>query len=267
MAATVDASTEQLAELARQLGRADRDWAILAEGNVSSLSDGRTVKVKASGAWMSSATADDITEVGLSDLLALIDDPTAGDADVARVFDAAAARSGGRRPSVESLLHAVCLDRPGVTVVGHTHPVSVNALLCSEHAGLLTSGALFPDQIVVLGTNPLLIPYIDPGLRLAQEVRRRLHDVDATPRVIYLQNHGMFALGASAAEVEQITAMADKVARVILGALAAGGPVFMDDAEVARIDTRPDELLRRAALAARSETDLEAAGGLSLHSR
>jgi rhamnose utilization protein RhaD (predicted bifunctional aldolase and dehydrogenase) len=161
----------------------------------------------------------------------------------------------------------VCLDRPGITVVGHTHPVAVNALLCSRHASLLTSGALFPDQIVVLGTNPMLIPYVDPGLRLAQEVRRRLHDVELTPRVIYLRNHGMFALGASAAEVQQITAMADKVARVILGALAAGGPVFMEAAEVERIDTRPDELLRRAALGARMADDREVAGGQPLYSR
>jgi rhamnose utilization protein RhaD (predicted bifunctional aldolase and dehydrogenase) len=267
MPATVDTSTEQLAELARQLGRADRDWAILAEGNVASLNGGSTVTVKASGASMSRATVEDMTQVELSELLALIDDPEAGDADVARVFDAAAARAGGRRPSVESLLHAVCLDRPGITVVGHTHPVAVNALLCSRHASLLTSGALFPDQIVVLGTNPMLIPYVDPGLRLAQEVRRRLHDVELTPRVIYLRNHGMFALGASAAEVQQITAMADKVARVILGALAAGGPVFMEAAEVERIDTRPDELLRRAALGARMADDREVAGGQPLYSR
>ena len=43
--------------------------------------------------------------------------------------------------------------------------------------------------------------------------------------------------------------MAVKVAKVILGSLPASGPTYMDPVEVARIDTRPDELLRRQALA------------------
>lgn len=243
----------RLAALARELGREDREWAILAEGNCSSLGEDGTVLVKASGAWMSTATPEDFAAVSLEALLALIDDEDAGDAEVARLFDEVAAL-GSRRPSVEALLHAVCLDLPGVTEVGHTHPIPVNALLCSPHASLLVDGALFPDQIVVLGTDPLLVPYVDPGLRLAQEVRRMLRETGRAPRAIYLQNHGMFALGANAAEVVQITAMAVKVAQVLLGSLAAGGPAFMDPAEVARIDTRPDELLRRAALAALDET-------------
>lgn len=238
----------ELTVLARALGSPERSWAILAEGNVSSLGSERRMTVKASGAWMSRARSDDFVDLDLDSLLTLVDDPNAGDIDVSRIFDGVAAEQG-MRPSVEALLHAVCLDLPGVNVVGHTHPVSVNALLCSERADLLGAGALFPDQIVVLGTRPLLLPYVDPGLRLAQTARRVVRRSGA-PRVIYLRNHGMFALGANAAEVLQITEMADKVARVLLGSLAAGGPVFMEAHEVARIDTRPDEILRRAALSA-----------------
>jgi len=244
------AAAVRLAELALELGRVDRDWAILAEGNCSMLSADGRVTVKASGVEMGRASPDGFVEVALAELLALIDDPKAGDAEVAATFDAIALRSGGSRPSVEALLHGVCLDLPGISVVGHTHPTPVNAILCSTRPTLLTQGALFPDQIVVLGTRPLLVPYVDPGLRLAQEVRRLLAErADDPPRAIYLQNHGMFALGATADEVLQITAMAVKVARVLLGAQSAGGVTYMDAAEVARIDTRPDELLRRAALA------------------
>lgn len=239
-----------LAALARELGREDRQWAILAEGNCSALTADGTVRVKASGTSMRTASADDFVDVRLADLLALIDDPDAADENVRALFEAAAARSGGRRPSVEALLHAVCLDLPGVSVVGHTHPVPALSLLASARASLLTDGSLFPDQIVVLGTRPLLVPYVDPGLRLAQDVRRILRDRrDDAPRVIYLRNHGIFALGASAAEVVQVTQMAVKVATVILGALTTGGVEYMDEADVARIDTRPDEILRRAALA------------------
>ncbi len=243
-----------LVALSRELGRPDRGWALLAEGNTSLRVGADAMLVKASGVSMARAGAEDFVGVALSEVLALVDSPNAGDEDVRVVFEAAAARAGGRRPSVEALLHAVCLDLPGVTTVGHTHPVAVNGLLCSARPSLLTEGSLFPDQVVVLGTNPLLVPYIDPGLRLAQAVRTMLVEhlaaTGAPPKVIYLQNHGLFALGASSTEVLQVTEMAVKVASVVLGTLAAGGPVYLDPAEVARIDTRPDELLRRAALAA-----------------
>lgn len=245
------APAAQLSALARELGRTDREWAILAEGNCSLLTEDNDLHVKVSGTEMSTATSESFVDVPLAELLELIDDPKAGDDDVRGVFDAVAARSGGRRPSVEALLHAVCVEQPGVTVVGHTHPVPVNAILCSTRPTLLTEGALFPDQIVVLGTSPLLVPYVDPGLRIAQEVRRLLRDRETgVPRVIYLQNHGMFALGSSETEVVHITQMAVKVASILLGASSIGEPVFMDPAEVSRIDTRPDELLRRAALRA-----------------
>ena len=242
-------STE-LATLARELGDRNRDWAILAEGNCSLLTTEGIVCVKASGVEMSHATKEDFVDVALSDLLSIIDDPRSGDDDVSALFDEVAARSNGRRPSVESLLHAVCLAQPSVTVAAHTHPVPVNAILCSSEPTLLSAGSLFPDQIVVLGTNPMLVPYVDPGLRLAQHVRSLLNERnDDTPRAIYLQNHGMFALGTSIQEVVQITQMAVKVAQILIGASTIGRPAYMPAAEVARIDTRPDELLRRAALA------------------
>lgn len=252
---TPDTSTpaQQLTQLARELGRSDRGWVVLAEGNCSTMVGDDTFLVKTSGSWMSAATDADFVEVSLADVHALIDDPNAGDADVAACFTAAAeSHPQNRRPSVEALLHAVCLALPGVTAVGHTHPVPINSLLCSTRASSLVDGALFPDQIVVLGADPVLIPYVDPGLELARVAKQLLAAPSPVPRAIYLQNHGMFALGSSTAEVVQITEMAVKVAEVLVGAWAAGEPVFMDPVEVARIDTRPDELLRREALAARN---------------
>jgi rhamnose utilization protein RhaD (predicted bifunctional aldolase and dehydrogenase) len=288
------AARAALVELSRELGRPDRAWAVLAEGNTSvALGDGRML-VKASGASMAIAVPGDFVAVGLPEVLALVDaapddpaaaadrapaigatvdtgagvdlaadagpgaDHSADDDEAVRALFEAAAEQGGRRPSVEALLHAVCLALPGVEAVGHTHPVPVNALLCSPRASLLVEGALFPDQIVVLGTDPLLVPYVDPGLPLARVVRRmlgeRLAATGSVPKVVYLGNHGMFALGSSPAEVLRITEMAVKVAQVVLGSLAAGGPVFLSAEDVARIDTRPDELLRRAALAAGAAT-------------
>ena len=62
--------------------------------------------------------------------------------------------------------------------------------------------------------------------------------------MILLQNHGLIALGRTATEVENITAMYVKTARVLLGTYALGGPRFLTARDVKRIHTRPDEAYR-----------------------
>lgn len=241
-----------LTDLSRRLGDPAMDAALLGEGNTSAR-DGDAMLVKASGAVLRDAVPEDFVRVELAQALALISDEAAGDAEVAHFFDTVAAREG-RRPSVEALLHVVLYEATDAQIIAHSHPTSVNALLCSQSPELLVAGGLFPDQIVVLGARPLLVPYIDPGLKLARAVRTlvREHLVrhGEAPGVVYLQNHGMFALGTNPAQVLGMTAMAQKCARAIIGAAAVGGVRFMPAAEVTRIETRPDERYRRALLAA-----------------
>lgn len=240
---------EEVVALSRTLGEPHRDWAILAEGNVSARATPATMLIKASGASMSTADADDYVEVRLDKIMDLLDDENADDATVAAALMGSRIDSTAKRPSVEAILHALCIEVAGAAFVGHTHPSVVNAILCSNRADSLVRGGLFPDQIVVLGEHQLLIPYTDPGLELARCVRRELSAfVDAYsyhPRVIYLASHGMFALGRTADEVLQITEMATKSARILVGALAIGSPIHLSPADSARIDTRPDELKRR----------------------
>jgi ribulose-5-phosphate 4-epimerase/fuculose-1-phosphate aldolase len=156
------------------------------------------------------------------------------------------------RPSVEALLHVVCVLDAGATTVAHTHPESVNALLCSDRADVLAGPPIFPDQVVVIGRRALLVSYSDPGVVLARDVRPQLARHAAQwgmPRVIYLGNHGLFALGSSAAEALQLTEMADKVSRILGATLSFGNVVSMTEESVDRIDTRDDEQIRRTALA------------------
>ena len=241
-----------LVALSRTLGEPDRRLAILAEGNTSLRVGGGRMLVKASGASLACAQASDFVELEVADLLALLDDPAAGDDAVAAAF-AGIEAARGRRPSVEAMLHAVCLDLGGAGAVGHTHPEPVLSLLCTEHGERLATDALFPDQVVVLGRHPLYVGYVDPGLALARRVRDdlRAHVTrhGEPPRVIYLGNHGLFALGRDPAHVLQLTDMAVKAARVLTGALAAGALRTLGGAEADRIDGRPDEHYRRRALA------------------
>jgi len=240
-----------LVDLSRTLGEPWRRFAILAEGNTSQRIAEDQLAVKATGRSLRNASAADFVVVSLRRLSDIVDDSQAGDADVARYFDEVETEQG-MRPSVEALLHAVCVRDAGATTVAHTHPESVNSLLCSDRADVLAGPPIFPDQVVVIGRRGLLVPYTDPGVALAREVRRRLVDHGrqwGMPRVIYLGNHGMVALGSSAGQALQLTEMADKVSRVLAATLSFGEVVPMTEESAERIDTRDDEQIRRTALA------------------
>src|SRR4029453_3081714 len=116
----------------------------------------------------------------------------------------------------------------------------VNAQVCSKRAAALAGPPIFPDQVVVIGRRGLLVPYSDPGVVLAREVRGRLVDHArqwGMPRVIYLGNHGMVALGSGAGHALQLTEMADKVSRVLASTLSFGKVVPMTEENAERIDT------------------------------
>jgi rhamnose utilization protein RhaD (predicted bifunctional aldolase and dehydrogenase) len=153
---------------------------------------------------------------------------------------------------VETFLHALCLTEGGARWVGHTHPVSVNRILCSQLGAAPFLGHLFPDAIVVCGKAPAVVPYVDPGFSLARAVRetlrrhRELHG--QPPKMLLMMNHGLVALGQTPQEVLNISLMADKWARVLYGTYALGGPQFMPESEVERIDARLDEHYRRSQL-------------------
>jgi rhamnose utilization protein RhaD (predicted bifunctional aldolase and dehydrogenase) len=241
---------EQLISMSRRLGDPVFDYVILGEGNTSAQIDSDTFWVKASGAELRIIEAHGFVEVRFDGVLSMLETDGLGDAEVKAGLEAARVDpQATARPSVETVLHALVLTLDGVNFVGHTHPTAVNALLCSQQVEEAIAGRLFPDEIVYCGPAPVYIPYTDPGVPLARKVRdeinRYLDVYRETPKVILMQNHGLIALGRTATEVENITAMYVKTARVILGAYALGGPHFMTPEAVTRIHTRPDEQYRR----------------------
>ena len=60
---------------------------------------------------------------------------------------------------------------------------------------------MFPDEIVCCGPASVFVPYTDPGLKLAQTIRREteafIQKQQRQPRVILMQNHGIITLGAT----------------------------------------------------------------------
>lgn len=244
---------EGLLQLSRQIGREDRRLAILGEGNTSAdLGDG-TFLVKSSGCSLSDLDESGVSRVDMGKILAALDDADLDDSGVRSVLEKSRADQSPKMPSVETFMHAVCLAEGGAKWVGHCHAESVMSILCSAHGVKPFLGHIFPDAIVVCGRNVAAVPYIDPGLELAREVRGVLRDFRAAhgsaPKVILLENHGPVALGASDKEVLNILLMLDKWARVLAGTLAVGGPKYLPAAVSDRIDNRPDEHYRRSQIA------------------
>jgi len=108
-----------------------------------------------------------------------------------------------------------------------------------------------------LGTESIFIPYTDPGIRLAQKVKNAIDDFIARyqqiPKVLYLQNHGLVALGSSAAEVKNITLTANKAAWIRIGALGLGNIHLLPHHEVNHIAGRLDEKYRQKFLSNKKE--------------
>lgn len=237
----------------RIVGEPGRHLAVAAEGNISLRADHDAMWIKASGCSLATLVDDDVLLVDRAPIRALLDDPSADDAAVSAAYAACVIDGpSGRRPSVEALLHGVLYDATDASCILHTHPIAVNRLLCSVSAEALVAGAVFPDQIVMLGEQQLLVPYVDPGLPLAREVRRQVqrftNQFGASPKVVYLRNHGVFVMAPSPEQALAMTEMCVKVASVVEGALTVGGPVYLDSESARRIETRPDEHYRRRML-------------------
>jgi rhamnose utilization protein RhaD (predicted bifunctional aldolase and dehydrogenase) len=239
-----------LVAMSRTLGDPTLDYAILGEGNTSARADAETFWVKASGASLRTMEPSGLVRVSFNRISELLQKGHLSDAEVLAGLQSARVDPGVKAvPSVETFLHAMMLQLDGVNFIGHTHPTAVNAILCSQKAAEAYSGSLFPDQIVYCGPAPVYVPYTDPGLPLALTVRDCINVyIDKwglVPKVILMQNHGFIALGKTAVDVENITAMGVKTARVIAGTYTMGGPNFITNEFAERIRTRPDEAYRK----------------------
>ena len=240
----------QLIKLSRNLGNPKNDYAILGEGNTSAKVDDQTFWVKASGTHLGTVDETGLVQVYFEPVLDMLSGPDLSDVEIREKLTAAKVNPAAPgHPSVETAFHAACLQLPDVNFIGHTHPTVINMITCATGFETAFSKPLFPDEVVVCGPYPLLVPYVDPGLPLAREIQRSLYEfIDRhgeRPKRIMLQNHGLIALAPTAQQAENITAMAVKAARILHGSYVLGGPNFMTDEDISRIHTRPDEHYRQ----------------------
>ena len=101
-----------------------------------------------------------------------------------------------KRPSVETSFH----NAINYKFVVHLHPTSVNGIMCSNKAEELVQH--------VFGREAVYIPYIDPGYILFKAVEEKIiafrADKGYDPKIILLQNHGIFVSADSTQEIIDI---------------------------------------------------------------
>lgn len=194
-----EADLTEVTTLSNEFG-ADPAFVRAGGGNSSVKSDG-VLWIKPSGVPMAGLVADDLVALDQHSLLTSLDapdpDPALGD-PVHQIATAARLIDGPRRPSVEILFHALIPER----FVLHTHPLLINAITCNRDGEAITR-RLFGDTVA-------WVPYVDPGLKLAREIRASRVAFTARtgqepPRATFLMNHGLIVSGDSAAEVRELS--------------------------------------------------------------
>lgn len=240
----------QLLDVTRAIGRPENNFVIIGEGNTSCRVDTDTFLIKASGQQMNGITPEGFVAVQFAPILAMLEESPGDLAAQKAVMNGAKADPTEKgTPSVEVTVHAMLLTECNVDWVVHTHAIAVNQILCSNKARVFAENRMFPDEAVLCGPESVFVPYVDPGLPLALAIRAGVRDYmkkhGEAPKVILLQNHGIFALGKTAAEAVNVHAMCNKAAQIFVGACVVGEPQFLSPEEVRHITLRPDEIYRR----------------------
>jgi rhamnose utilization protein RhaD (predicted bifunctional aldolase and dehydrogenase) len=157
-----------------------------AGGNTSYKEDG-TLWVKASGAKLVDANKNNI--------FVALDHQKALDAcrNNKEDFTASMLTNNGLRPSIETSLHAIMPQR----YVVHLHPYDVIAQ--SVHADAKTQ-----LQDLLSQFNWQWFDYVKPGAKLAQTVLLCIEQLEKTPDILVLANHGLVVAGDSLTQVDKL---------------------------------------------------------------
>lgn len=163
-------------------------------GGNTSIKEGGTLWIKASGLWLMQARQRDVmVPVALEPLLEALerDDPAT---EKAQAFVIAERNPSGLRPSIETTVHALMPQK----VVIHVHCVETIATAVQANGQTIAAEKL-------AGIPHAFVPYARPGLPLAKAIAARLRE---DTRVLVLGNHGLVVAGETVAEAKALLELA-----------------------------------------------------------
>lgn len=244
---------DDLLWLGHQIGRDPRGLVVLSEGSVSVRIDDNRFMVKSAAASLADLTQADLTECNTEEMIRILEMPLLDAGAYERMIREAQINPASQPPASESPIHAWLHTVPGVNFVAHCQPEALLEILCSPAVSRFADHRMFPAEVTFLGTQVISIPYADPGTPLAREIRSKYQasqrrTLARPPRLILLQNYGVIAIGPDAKSVLATVLMAEKSARIFIGASRLGGPIFLPPQHVARLESRLDEGPRASAI-------------------
>ncbi|HLJ68964.1 MAG TPA: bifunctional aldolase/short-chain dehydrogenase [Chloroflexota bacterium] len=140
------------------------------------------LRIKGSGTDLKSVDRSSFPGIFRDDVLPLLDREEMSDEAMVAYLEHCMVEPGGRRPSIETLLHAFLPARH----VDHVHADSIVALTNTARGLEVTREAL--------GNGVAIVPYRRPGFRLAKQV----HDAARGHDAVVLANHGLVTWGDTA---------------------------------------------------------------------
>lgn len=190
---------KNLVEISNYFGK-NPEYVIAGGGNTS-YKNNQFLWIKASGTSLATITEEGFVRMDRNCLQKISEktysnDPLQREAEIKTELYSCIAEDSDKRPSVETSLHNLLK----YDYIVHTHPTWVNALMCSMNCR---------DEILKLfGRETLLIEYTDPGYVLFKLVEKKVAEYRAKfyqePKVIFLENHGVFVSSNTVDEIESI---------------------------------------------------------------
>ncbi len=190
---------KDLVEISNQYGK-DPDYVIAGGGNTSWKNDDY-LWIKASGTSLATITEDGFAKMNRKCLDQLSrknfsSDPLKRESEIKEELYNCNAGDKSKRPSVETSLHNLI----NYSFVVHTHPALVNSLMCAKNSRAETQR--------LFGNDVLYVEYTDPGYILFKLVEKRINEYkgkfNKEPKVIFLENHGVFVAADSTDEINTI---------------------------------------------------------------
>lgn len=190
---------EQLITMSRKYG--SNPEYVLGGGGNTSLKDGDTLYVKASGTTLATIDGNGFVAIDrnrLQNMWKRVYSPDSARREAEVLEDLMASRRTGQtgRPSVETTLH----DLMDFRLVLHLHPAMVNGLACSQD-----------DEAWVkenLGDEVVWLKATKPGFILAEACRTLIHAYQAehsrAPQILLIENHGVFFAADTLAEMDAL---------------------------------------------------------------
>jgi rhamnose utilization protein RhaD (predicted bifunctional aldolase and dehydrogenase) len=193
---------KELIEVSRWYGQKN-EYVIAGGGNTSYKNDDH-LWIKASGINLGSIDENGFCVLDRAKLNAIPNQQFSNDSATREeqvknaLLNARVDPGSGLRPSVETSLHNLF----NYSFVVHTHMTLVNGLMCSNLAG--------QKSLVIFGVEVLYVPYSDPGYILFKIIAEKIAEYNAIfnhdPKVVLIQNHGIFVAADTVEEIHEIYA-------------------------------------------------------------